>query len=86
MLALAGKLRLMSMNEESIYRCFKAPKIWFSGPAIKILMVKLAVKAATTVLDTMLPAIFTSAAFSTEICRGSLLADRTDSGWSKLPL
>ena len=59
MLALAGKLRLISINVESIYKCFKAPKIWFKGPAIKILTVKLAVKAATTVLDTMLPNIFT---------------------------
>ena len=86
MLALAGKLRLISINVESIYKCFKAPKIWFKGPAIKILVVKLTVKAATTVLDTMLPNIFTWAAFSTEICRGSLLADRTDSGCIKLPL
>ena len=86
MLALAGKLRLISIIVESIYKCFKAPKIWFKGPAIKILMVKLAVKTAITVLDTMLPANFTLAPSTTEICRGSLLADRTDSGCSKLPL
>ena len=86
MLALAGKLRLISINVESIYKCFKAPKIWFKGPAIKTLMVKLAVKTAITVLDTMSPANFTWAPSTTEIYRGSLLADRTDSGCSKLPL
>lgn len=86
MLALAGKQTAISIIVESIYKCFKAPKIWFKGPAIKILIVKLAVKTAITVLDTILPAYFTWVPSTREIYRGSLLANRTDSGCSKLPL